>query len=167
MAFTADQEATMVLRWMRGREDAARVFRDVAAASQIADDIVDEDLSLERRAAHMAKLWALLVTLPANPFYAQHFDRLHPLILTAVFDWEASNEWQASDNRDDQIHGYVRREALERVMHFCAYIVGGPDWAMQVVREVQRFYHVEHADGETFETWCAEVEAGASAGGTA
>lgn len=147
----------MVTRWFRGDANAVALFETIAYATQVADDIVDEDLEIEDRAGRMAKLFTILVMLPSNPFYAQFYAQLHPLICAGVMEWEASNSWQRSPSRETRLFGYVKREALESLVTYCAHLIGGPDWAMQVTREVHQFYHVDHADGETFESWCGEV----------
>ena len=157
MAFTADQELEMVRRWFRGAEDAVRLYQTLAYATQTADDIVDEPLSVAQSAAMMTRLWAALVDLPSNPFWAAHYARLSPLVLAGVYGWEASNEWQRSADETSRAFGYVRREAMEPMITYIAHMIGGPDWAMTVEREVHQFYHVDHGDGETLATWSSEA----------
>lgn len=156
MSFTPEEERVQALRWFKGDVQAVAFLESVAAATQIGDDLVDEDMGELKRARLMARLFERLLMLAANPFYARYQAQLAPLIVTGVLEWEVSNEWQRSPHDETRLFGYVRREALEGVIVFVAYLTGGVDWAMTVGREIHEFYHVVHADGETLDTWSNE-----------
>lgn len=154
--FEQGEEEQKALEWFQGDRGAVEFVAQISEATQIGDDLVDEKLPYLEKAALMTRLFERLLTLNAHPFYAQHYAQLCPLILTGVFEWETSNEWQLSDKEETRIFGYVRREALESLIVYVAYLIGGADWAMKVGRDVHQFYHIDHADGETVATWSTE-----------
>jgi len=153
VSFTLEQEREKAMEWFRGDVDAVNFLGVVARATQVADDLVDETVSIEQKSAWMTELWSLLLAIPTMPYGRAHHLEVLPLILTGVIEWDCSNEWQRAPFRESRIFGYVRREALESLIHYMALVAGGAEWARTVARDVHRWYHLEHAEGETLETW--------------
>ncbi len=159
--FTAKEEREQALRWCRGDHAAVEMLDAIAASTQHLDDLVDEHgWPLHERSRLVVHVYDIFLRrLPSNKFWAAYSHIVAPTLMAGVLDWDASNEWQQSENQTTRMFGYVRREVMDALIVQCAHILGGPDWARQVAREVHEFYHVAHADGETLESWSQEAAA--------
>ena len=145
--FSASEEELQLLAWSNGNSDAVAMLKMLASISQAADDFVDGDTRSSDRMSAMLKM--CLIDLPGNEFYRQHHSILAPIMLVAIAQWNASNEWAHSQSEDIQMFGYVYREALEQIIPVVAQICGGD--ALEVAKEVNEFYHQQNA--ETFKEW--------------
>src|SRR5512145_3534021 len=76
-----------------GNMDAVQFLGHIEDIAHIADDIADGDADSVGRAVEML-LAITLVSLPVDPFYSQHIQKLHPLISSAVTHWAAANAFE-------------------------------------------------------------------------
>lgn len=147
MSFSAEEEEDLLLSWCENNAAAAEMLKTLASISQAADDFVDGDTRSSDRMSMMLKM--CLIDLPANEFYRAHHAVLAPVMLVAISQWNASNEWAESSNEDIQMFAYVYREALEQIIPVVAQLCGGD--ALEVAKDVNDFYHLEN--GESFKEW--------------
>lgn len=146
-------ETSQFIRWAKGDQNAAKLMLDLGRLSQLADDIVDGDA--EHVSFDMTRVLKIaLYDLPLNPFYRAFCHQLAPVCLTALLNFDASNEWAKSDNEKTRMFAFVLRESLEPVFALIALLVGGEDHAATVVREMHDYYHNKHQ--ETFSEWEAD-----------
>jgi hypothetical protein len=153
-------EWEMYMRWSRENQEAARLMSYFGYATQVADDLVDNDskkvATLERRSEAMTKLLhTCLVRIPGNAFFREHQWHFTPLFTSCLAIWDASNSWKKAPALETRMFSYVTREATARLIEMIAFIVGGLDWMRQVTREVHAYYHGRYGI-ETFAAWDAE-----------
>lgn len=140
---------------MKQHDFLARVLKETPAAiafceqvfrvSQIVDDLHDGDKRVDA-ATRDGLLWEMLVALPDNPFYAQHFDTLQPMVRTALADWLDSADLEATGDAHDASLAFVLRDQLTGVVVQCAYLIGGYSWMRAVSAEIRRYFHDETLD---------------------
>lgn len=156
--FTSQEERERALVWMCGDQVAVECLNILARLTQVVDDLVDEQVSVDQRATWAVEVYDLfLVQLPMNPFWRANQTGLTFVMMNGVFEWDCSNDWQLSSDVDQHAFGFVRREAMDAVITMAAYLVGGREHARHVAREVNLFYHVTHAEDENVQTWVKEA----------
>jgi hypothetical protein len=154
--YAEQSETDMAMRWAMGDRDAAALMGNLGSGSQIADDFVDGEVALENASEKMTDLLTRAVTgLAGNPFYVKHRERLEPVILAGLLNWDLSNGLVKSKNSDSRVFAYALRESLEQIVGAVALIVGGISWARRAIRECHEFYHGER-NGENFEKWVVQ-----------
>ncbi|HWI68294.1 MAG TPA: hypothetical protein VNS88_07930 [Nitrospiraceae bacterium] len=114
---------------VKGNKAAEALLRDGWGAMAVWDDLIDQDRVPTPEEINLA-MWRLIATIPANPFYREHFADLFPLIKNAALTWMASNEVEEEH----------RLLAKTMALHFidlivaCALICGGVDHAVVTAR---------------------------------
>jgi len=142
---------------MKGNIHAANMLTLLYEASQMADDIVDEDA--ENPIEAMARVLSIsFVEIPSNQFYIANMNKFIPLFATSIQIWSLSDEWGKSKNEEQQLFGYVYREVLEQCIIMAAYIVGWQKHAREVTREVNNYYH--KTDQDKLADWLKEQNHG-------
>lgn len=129
------QEMQVYLKWVRGNQDAAVFIEQFFYACHLWDDLIDGDKARGAEEINMA-FWVLMVSIPENPFYRQHFAELQPLIVAAINDWHTANELEREPEGRDI--AYTLRCSIITIISHCAYLCGGPDWVRQVGPEIRR-----------------------------
>jgi hypothetical protein len=102
------------------------------------DDLVDRDAPVSERDLDIVMFHAL-VTLPSNAFYRKHFDTLRPLLVNAILNWHAANEFERAEDGDIrklQLAFVVRSDYANLLIH-AAYLIGGPVWARKVTPRIR------------------------------
>mgnify|MGYP006318777911 CR=1 FL=1 len=146
-----DQRAltTAFDRWFRGDVSAMRMCALLVEVAHVWDDLVDCDKVVTPAAAERA-FRVMLVELPTNKFYRQHFDYLQPVITSVWAQWRAATDIEQNDVvvRDDRAKCYMLRASLYQLFHSVALLCGGLDWAAEVGPEIYRTYreHPENFD---------------------
>ena len=104
-----------------------------------ADDIADGDTN-DRTTAVETLLALTLNILPCDPFYMEHFDRLHPLVTNAITHWAVANRFERANDEKALERGFVLRSMYATLTVACAEIVAGPIngplWAREVATRV-------------------------------
>lgn len=161
--YSKPSEAEMHIRWAQDDKGAAALIDYFGYATQLADDLVDMDRegtkTLTGRSRIMAELlYVLLVKIPGNPFFRKHEMHFIPLFTNCLVQWDASNTWSESEKKESRIFAYVQREAAGRLVEQVAYLVGGFQWAKEVVREIHEYYHATYMveSFDQFEAECKE-----------
>lgn len=112
----------------------------LGSVSQAWDDLVDGDkIGVDRinRAFFDA-----LVTIPANPFFAQYRAFLLPVQQSIIFDWFDANCLESGDSHDKTI-AFVLRDSLVTIVVQCAYLIGGYEHAKKVGPDIRRHFFDE------------------------
>ena len=152
-----DDEYEHLRRWCKGDINALEFLRAVGLVAQIADDLVDEELSPPERGDLVTKLLHIsMVSIPSNPFYCTHQKWFMPLFSTSIAQWSASNRWSLSNNLNDLVFAFVYRDLYEQIIYQTALLIGGYKWANAVMDEIQSYYHSSNPLAE----WIKEVKGG-------
>ena len=125
---------------LRGDEPAVEFIELLGTISQVWDDLVDGDPAEAddiNRAFRLA-----LIAVPQNLFYQAYQHKLVPVMDAAILDWMTAT---ALERRSEQGAGlaYVLRDSLAGVVVYCAQLLGGTEWAMEVAPRVRLEIHDE------------------------
>ncbi|MCQ9373269.1 hypothetical protein NMQ14_03290 [Methyloversatilis sp. XJ19-13] len=127
---------------------AIRFLVDMYGLLQAWDDFYDgDDMPQSEK---LSAIWASLVGIPSNPFYAANSGDFIPLLASLVVRWESANQLEAMRERLDI--AFVWRAAFFDLVLHCLLIEHGPRFAMENGPSVARLY------SETFETFTKEFE---------
>lgn len=113
---------------LRGCEPAVNLFLAWRSVLHLWDDLVDRDRRPSDEEIHSA-MFAALVEIPLNPFFQKHQDSLMPVLVNAVSNWKAANEFERTDDKRLLSIAYVIRSDYANLLSLMAYLVGGPEWA--------------------------------------
>lgn len=126
--------------------DSAVDFLDgMIGVAHLWDDLIDRDKPVTDGAINQA-FWFMLVDLPRNEFYREHFNALNPIVMVSFMNWQASNVMERAGTNDDKHISFILRSAYVDLVTQCAFIVGGADWAAKMVPQIRRFAHCEGFD---------------------
>lgn len=127
----------MHLRMVRGNRSAYDFLTTMFQVLHFWDDLIDRDREVVPEEVNRC-MWDALVTIPENVFFQQNFGQLMPLLKTAIWNWQAANVMEASQESLDKQIAFVLRSTYVDLVSMCAYIVGGRDWAHEVALEARR-----------------------------
>ena len=144
--FSDSDELEQLHKWCKNDTDAVVFLKAISEVSQIADDYADGDVTGSEDMTRMLHL--CLVSIPTNKFFVTNQQWLTPIMFSSMHLWNASNEWKNE-------FGYVYRESLEQIIHVVALLVGGQKHALEVAKEVNKFYHQDY--GEKYQDWLKEL----------
>ncbi len=117
--------------------DAVRFAQLIFRASQVLDDLYDQDREVSKDLV-VRTFWELLVELPNNPFYLRNISTLTPLIQSMMVDWMDSCVLEKSGDEEELRIAYVLRDSISALTIHCAYLVNGYEWMLKVSPEVRR-----------------------------
>lgn len=137
-------EAERLLGYLKGNREAARFIADLFAVLHFFDDVLDRDVEIEPERVY-ARLFQVLVDLPRNAFYAQHFSTLQPLIAMAITNWRVANALEDANEKLEV--AFILRSDYANILQMCCLIVGGPEWAYEKSREIREWFHDERLEG--------------------
>lgn len=126
----------------KGDASAAEFLLAVTTIAHVWDDLIDQDRDVRPEDVDNAFMHAL-VGLPRNAFYARHFDLLHPVLISAVNNWQVANQLEKMDSAGDLRIAFILRSSYVDLVTQTAFILGGPDWVRSVGPEIRRFAHAE------------------------
>ena len=147
----AQYQLERLTHYLRGHTAAIEFCAMFGSITQVWDDLIDRDKSVEDDDIHGTFEMAL-IHLPANPFYREHFVALHPLIVAAINAWHDSNELPRAPTRSNLARAYTLRDQIDDVVIASARIVGGHKW----MREVSMQIRTEITHDDSFEDYCKE-----------
>ena len=137
-----------LIYFLQGNLHAVRLCIDLTFIAHVWDDLIDRDR--ERTAWDINQAFRIaLVDIPANPFYLQHITQLWPLFMNAILQWQDANILEKGTKHDKQM-AYMLRASFLQIFNYCAYLVGGPEWASEIGPDLRRIYK------ETFESFSRE-----------
>lgn len=153
---TTDEQIEL-FRWAaKGDADAADFLLAITDAAHAWDDVVDADKPLDRGALSAA-FHALVLEIPANPFYRTHRASIDPLIQQAAVNWLVATGIERDPKAPKHV-GYILRSTYIDLITHAALLTGGPLWAQLVCRRVR-----ELNQDETFDDYLNELTAEARA----
>ena len=119
---------------------------DLWDAIQVFDDVVDGDpvASADMRRV----IWACLVQMPSNPFFAANSASLLPVMATAFLKWSASDDAERGGQADAR--SFMWRASYYDVVLAVVMLCHGYDAALAKSGAVMALY------GEKYEDYCAE-----------
>jgi hypothetical protein len=126
--------------------DAVAWLLDLWHAIQVLDDCADGD-PVDRGDLNRA-IYALLVSLPANPFFERNSRALLSQLATLVLKWKASDDAERAGQADAR--SFMWRAGYYDVVLAVVLLTHGPEATMSAARHVMALY------GETFEQYREE-----------
>ena len=127
---------THVHTWLKGHTDACAFINTLFDVAHVLDDLTDRDKPVQTKAVHAA-FYAMLIDLPRNPFYVQHFTLLNGTLQTAFLNWQIANALEVKEDDAGKDVAFILRSSYADLVTLCAWIIGGHDWAVQVGQEVR------------------------------
>ena len=146
-------EAEMGFRWAKSDKDAVAMMEIFGSGSHLADDLVDERLTVGAASEKTVEMLSLAMgLLPNNAFYKAHRTQIEPLVMSGLTMWGASNIFAMSDHLETRMHGFVYRNIMVQLIVMVALIVGGTAWARKVAQECVIYFHGKK-NGQRFAEW--------------
>lgn len=124
-----------------GHPVAAAYLDAIAQSARIADDLIDGDQAVSPKQVQRM-VGALLIEIPANPFFRAHYDVLwaaHSIAWNAYLD---ANELE-SGTVTDQLYAHVLRDTINELLPLVAYLCGGPKRQRAVSRRMRQEFQKE------------------------
>jgi hypothetical protein len=140
MAIFCEQGKTLAL--MKGNRAAADFVEAIVRVLHFWDDLIDRDKPLDDGTINRAMLDAL-VTLPSNPFYRAHFDRLSAVLMNSITNWHVATKFERTGDEYRERIAYILRSSYVDLITTAALIVGGPEYAIEVGEEIRVYAHKE------------------------
>lgn len=106
------------------------------------DDLIDLDRPITAEYINHS-MFTALVKLPANLFYQAHQASLTPVLVNAIANWHAANQFEAGDDRKQLELAFVIRSDYANLLIQSAYLVGGHDWMVQVTPMIRSMWTSE------------------------
>ena len=139
---SVESDTDKLNHWFKGDRDAVLLILTLFRVFHVWDDLVDGDKEVTEADINDA-FWLVFNNLPSNPFYQRYYNALQPLIIQGIQDWKVANVFERSHDRHRQTIAFTLRCSVLNIIHHCALIIGGVDWADQVGPEI-RLYGQEH-----------------------
>jgi len=131
--------ADKLMRFFKGNTDAVNLCVNLTFVCHLWDDLYDGDR--QRTPQEISDAFRVaLFDIPTNPFYIAYGLHLKPLILNAILCWQDANILEVSSNPHDQHLAYGLRAAFLQIFNYCAYLIGGSEWAREVGPDIRRIY---------------------------
>jgi hypothetical protein len=118
---------------------AVHLCMNLTYIAHLWDDLYDNDRTRTGKEINDAFRIAL-VDIPLNPFYLEHLTDFRPLMMNAILQWQDANNLENPGSEHDKHMAYMLRASFLQIFNYCAYLVGGPDWAAQVGPDMRRLY---------------------------
>lgn len=127
-------------------ESAIAWLLDLWRVIQAFDDFADGD-AVERSDLDTV-IWAALVGMPCNAFFAANSQALLPVMATQVLKWQASDQAERAGNADAK--SYMWRAGYYDVVLIVTQLCRGHDFARDAASTAMSLY------GETYEDYMKE-----------
>ena len=124
-----------VTRFLLGDENAVRFCMGIWRICHIWDDIVDGDNPTYEEVCEAFRI--ALVDFNLNPFFDRFRYQLIPIMMNIILQWQDSNVLDHGSDHDKHM-SYMLRAAPISIVNYCAYLIGGPEWAMKVGPDIRR-----------------------------
>ena len=135
-----------------GNQSAIDLALLLARVSHVWDDLIDRDKPVSDETINQT-FYALLITLPSNPFFREHADTLLPLMAVGAMNYEIANRYEAEGGKEPLALAHVLRYAVSDVLTAIALIIGGPEWVRKIGPEMRR-----RCQKDTLENYLNEQE---------
>lgn len=132
---TGMQEAN-IRAALRNHDQAVEVFLRLREILHTWDDLIDQDREVNLEAVNRA-FFDLLVGLGQIPFWRAHQDRLSPVLVAAIANWHAANQFEAADDERRLHIAFIIRSDYANLLIVLAYLVGGYEWMREVTPTIR------------------------------
>jgi hypothetical protein len=129
-------------RVCKGNVAAAEFLNSIWQISGVWDDLIDQDKTVEKKDIDQA-FWLALITVPRNEFYQANFNLLNPLLIASITNWKCANVFEDSADDYKLSIAFVIRSSYVDLLGMTALIIGGREWADEMVPEIRAFTHKE------------------------
>jgi hypothetical protein len=135
----ATQDARFVSQMLGGNKDALRLMSDFLLVMKLWDDLVNGG-EVTVTQVNQA-LWAAMSELPANIFYRQHFDLLHPILITTMIKWMGAGSIQRDPTSGDDALALAYGDSLvaSSLLLALTLAASGPTVAAQYAGAIRQF----------------------------
>ena len=147
-----DEELEMVSWALKDNADAIEFFGLLCQISQTFDDVWDGDKPVNREAAAVMMMKAM-VDLPRNRFFQMMTPRVLAMIENAWMTWMESNDLEETGARRLLEISYITRSVMTGVLIEMAGIIAGRGRRRHVAKEVRKLVYL---DNEPFEDYLHE-----------
>jgi hypothetical protein len=130
----------------KGNKAAAEFLNAIWQISGVWDDLVDRDKPVANKDIDQA-FWLALVGLPRNEFYQLNFNLLNPLLINSITNWKCANVFECTTDDYKLSIAFVLRSSYVDLLTMTALIIGGREWADEMVQEIRLYSHSEKLDG--------------------
>jgi len=125
--------------FFKGNLAAVKFCLDLTYILHLWDDLIDKDV--ERKPEEISYAFKLaLIDLTDNPFYMKNLRELKPAIVDIILKWEDANILEKSRSNNDVAMAWMLRAELFQMFNYCAYLIGGWQWAKEVGPQMRRMY---------------------------
>lgn len=121
-----------------GNKDAAKYLHMIGRVWRVLDDIHDGDHPVSRSDL-LEIISYLLIRIPSNSFYMQHYAQLNSQHVTAYNAWKASNRW-INGTLEQKVFSHVWRGDYQAVIGLVALLTQGVDKMMLVDKKVKETF---------------------------
>lgn len=139
-----DEERKLLLDYMMGNRDAARLCEDIIMAAHFWDDAIDRDKPIDDATINRA-MQALFFDIPSNPFMRAHLDTLMPVMRSAARSWMNATQWEREEGAclEKMATAFAIRSQYLTVLVACAAIIGGEEYAIRTEPWLREIFHKE------------------------
>ena len=118
---------------------AIQFIKSLHKISQVWDDLVDKDKPVSREQIDGAFRLAL-IEIPQNPFYLFFIGKLLPVMESVIYDWQTAT---VMEQGDELMTPFILRDSLAGIIVYCAGLLYGPEWALNIAPTVRKWVHDE------------------------
>lgn len=129
-----------------GDDSAARLLDMIVSVLHVWDDLIDHDHDIDDDDVNAA-FTAALVHIPNNRFYRDHFDKLNPLLMSAINNWHVANLLEKTDDEEELRIAFISRSSYIDLITQVAYICGGNEAVVRFGPAIRKFAHSEGWEG--------------------
>jgi hypothetical protein len=138
---------------LKGDSEAIDWFYKIRDVLHFWDDLIDGDKPINREYINQS-MFTALVDIPACPFFIKHRDSLQPVLVNAIANWHAANQFENSKEQTHLPLAYVVRSDYANLLLQAAYLVGGGQWLNSISGEVRK-----HWTSETYQDYLNNLQA--------
>ncbi len=131
-----EKDFLQLVEWFKGEREPAHMIMAMFRMFHVWDDLVDGDPVTDKDINEA--FWIALVALPQNHFYREYEDTIRPVMVQAIQDWKVANVLEKNKGNEQNI-AYTLRCTVVGIIHYCALIIGGPEWADEVGPDIWRY----------------------------
>lgn len=146
MTSPRDSLTTLFIEQLQLPRDAVAWLLNLWDVTQMFDDVADKT-PIDRADLDRA-IFAALVQMPANPFFAAHSSSLLPLLAMVILKWKASDDAEQEGKADEK--SFVWRAAYYDMVLAVVLLCHGSDAALKTAKLVMDMY------GESFAEYSKE-----------
>lgn len=142
LSVTPETPAELIGFALKQDREAVEWFLALRGVLHFWDDLIDGDNLITAEQVN-TNMFVALVKIPCNGFYQRHQASLSPLLVSAIANWSAANNFERqNDDRLLQLAFVIRSDYANLLIH-AAYLVGGYEWMLEVTPQIRTFWTSE------------------------